>query len=206
MGLFAEICGGWTYRKTLWWGWIWNALIAFLFTVCGIVVAQKLNKLDWVTNAATGEVDETSQKLVGGLVANISWGIVLNALFLIFSLVVLLRKTIAKTGAGFSYGLIVGSAIHLFFAQCEVAIALDAHDKWLKQTLADSTVWASQDNNTYRGVYVLGFLSSISYLIFAVIMIVCMKAVMKDSSEPYTEFRDRYGVSSDRGARPSQGP
>ena len=92
MGLFAEICGGWTYRKTLWWGWIWNALIAFLFTVCGIVVAQKLNKLDWVTNAATGEVDETSEKLVGGLVANISWGIVLNALFLIFSLVVLLRK------------------------------------------------------------------------------------------------------------------
>lgn len=206
MGLFAEICGGWTYRKTLWWGWIWNALIAFLFTVCGIVVAQKLNKLDWVTNAATGEVDETSEKLVGGLVANISWGIVLNALFLIFSLVVLLRKTIAKTGAGFSYGIIVGSAIHLFFAQCEVAIALDAHDKWLKQSLADSTVWASQDNNTYRGVYVLGFLSSISYLVFAVIMIVCMKAVMKDSSEPYTEFRDRYGVSSDRGARPSQGP
>ena len=92
MGLFAEICGGWTYRKTLWWGWIWNALIAFLFTVCGIVVAQKLNKLDWVTNAATGEVDETSEKLVGGLVANISWGIILNALFLIFSVVVLLRK------------------------------------------------------------------------------------------------------------------
>lgn len=92
MGLFAEICGGWTYRKTLWWGWIWNALIAFLFTVCGIVVAQKLNKLDWVTNAATGEVDETSEKLVGGLVANIAWGIVLNALFLMFSLVVLLRK------------------------------------------------------------------------------------------------------------------
>ena len=65
-----------------------------------------------------------------------------------------------------------------------MAIALDAHDKWLKQSLADSTVWASQDNNTYRGVYVLGFLSSISYLIFAVIMIVCMKAVMKDSSSP----------------------
>jgi hypothetical protein len=37
-------------------------------------------------------------------------------------------------------------------------------------------------------------------------MIVCMKAVMKDSSEPYTEFRDRYGVSNERGARPAQGP
>lgn len=92
MGLFAEICGGWTYRKTLWWSWIWNALIAFLFSGSGITVAQKLNKLDWVTNAATGEVDETSEKLVGGLVANISWGIILNALFLIFSVVVLLRK------------------------------------------------------------------------------------------------------------------
>ena len=94
----------------------------------------------------------------------------------------------------------------MFFAQCEVAIALDSHDKWLEQSLAESTVWASQDNNTYRAMYVLGFLSSISYLIFAVIMIVCMKAVMKESSEPYTEFRDRYGVSSDRGARSSQGP
>ena len=87
-----------------------------------------------------------------------------------------------------------------------MAVALDAHDKWLKQSLADSMVWAKQDNDTYRVVYVLGFLSSVSYLIFAVIMIVCMKAVMKDSSEPYTEFRDRYGVSSDRGARSSQGP
>ena len=91
MGLFAEICGGWTYRKSLWWGWILNAFLAFLFLVCGIVVAQKLNKLDW-TDAATGEVDETSQKLVGGLVANISWAIVLNILFLVFSLLVLLRK------------------------------------------------------------------------------------------------------------------
>ena len=91
MGLFAEICGGWTYRKSLWWGWIFNAFLAFLFLVCGIVVAQKLNKLDW-TDAATGEVDETSQKLVGGLVANISWAIVLNILFLVFSLLVLLRK------------------------------------------------------------------------------------------------------------------
>mmetsp|Transcript_3620 Transcript_3620/g.14779 ORF Transcript_3620/g.14779 Transcript_3620/m.14779 type:complete len:200 (+) Transcript_3620:74-673(+) len=196
MGLCAEMCGGWTYRKTLWWSWIWNALIACLFSGCGIVVAQKLNKLEWVTNAATGEVDETSDKLTGGLVANIAWGIILNALFLIFSLVVLLRKTIAKTGAGFSYGVIVGSAIHMFFAQCEVAIALDSHDKWLKQSLAESTDWASQDNNTYRGMYVLGFVSSVSYLIFAVVMIVCMKAVMKESSESYTEFRDRYGVSS----------
>jgi len=142
MGLFAEICGGWTYRKSLWWGWIFNAFLAFLFLVCGIVVAQKLNKLDW-TDAATGEVDETSQKLVGGLVANISWAIVLNILFLVFSLLVLLRKTIAKTGAGFSYGIIVGSCIHMFFAQCEVAIALDAHDKWLKYTLSGMAGWES---------------------------------------------------------------
>ena len=64
MGLCAEICGGWTYRKTLWWGWMWNAIIASVFTGLGILVAQKLNKLDWVTDAATGEVDETSEKLV----------------------------------------------------------------------------------------------------------------------------------------------
>ncbi len=36
MGLFAEICGGWTYRKSLWWGWIFNAFLAFLFLVCGV--------------------------------------------------------------------------------------------------------------------------------------------------------------------------
>ena len=94
----------------------------------------------------------------------------------------------------------------MFFAQCEVAIALDAHDKWLKYTLSGMAGWESTDNSTYRGVYVLGVLSSISYLFFAIVMIVCMKAVMKDSSEPYTEFRDRYGVSNERGARPAQGP
>jgi hypothetical protein len=64
----------------------------------------------------------------------------------------------------------------MFFAQCEVAIALDAHDKWLKYTLSGMAGWESTDNSTYRGVYVLGFLSSISYLFFAIVMIVCMKA------------------------------
>ena len=90
MGLFAEICGGWTYRKTLWWSWIWNALIAILFSCCGIVVAQKLNKLDWVTNAATGATvlasypagaqycSHTSCSMVGGTV-NVSGSILLRS-------------------------------------------------------------------------------------------------------------------------------
>ena len=43
----------------------------------------------------------------------------------------------------------------MFFAQCEVAIALDAHDKWLKYTLSGMAGWESADNSTYRGVYVL---------------------------------------------------
>ena len=42
------------------------------------------------------------------------------------------RETIAVTGAGFSYGVIVGSAFHMFFALIEVSVSLQAHDSWLK--------------------------------------------------------------------------
>jgi hypothetical protein len=54
--------------------------------------------------------DLTTNNLLGGLVGTSAWGVVLVALFSIFSLIVLLRKTIALTGAGFSYGVIVGKA------------------------------------------------------------------------------------------------
>ena len=107
-------------------------------------------------------------------------------------------QTIAKTGAGFSYGLIVGSSIHLFFALAEVATSLAAHEKWL-QDLGDA-LWTGKQEQIFAAVVGMGYFSAVCFLFLAIVMISCMKAVMNDRDEPYRSFRDRYGVGQPQGA------
>ena len=107
-------------------------------------------------------------------------------------------QTIAKTGAGFSYGLIVGSSIHLFFALVEVATSLAAHQKWL-QDLGDA-LWTGKQEQIFTAVVGMGYFSAVCFLFLSIVMISCMKAVMNDRDEPYRSFRDRYGVGQPQGA------
>lgn len=117
------------------------------------------------------------------------------------------QETIALTGAGFSYGVIVGSAFHMFFALIEVSVSLNAHDEWLKSL--PNNLWDNEKQNLFMAVYYLGFISAAFFLILAIVMIVFMKAVIPDEvagtsqseptdsfGRPLSMFRDRYGVSS----------
>ena len=42
------------------------------------------------------------------------------------------------------------------------------------------------------------------FLVLAIVMIGCMKAVMADKDEPYQSFRERYGVGQNN--QPNQTP
>ena len=111
-------------------------------------------------------------------------------------------QTIALTGAGFSYGLIVGSAIHLFFAMVEVSVSLDAHEGWLHESLAD--VWTDEEPVPLRrGGRLRGLLRHVlprprdrHDRVH--------EAVMADKDEPYQSFRERYGVGQNN--QPNQTP
>ena len=81
-------CYDWSARKILWVAWTWNALVQTIWSLLAVVQGQKINKLHDTFEAN----DRTSANLVTGIVATSAWAVVLIGLFLIFSLVVLLRK------------------------------------------------------------------------------------------------------------------
>mmetsp|Transcript_10844 Transcript_10844/g.45556 ORF Transcript_10844/g.45556 Transcript_10844/m.45556 type:complete len:197 (+) Transcript_10844:50-640(+) len=187
-------CYDWSARKILWVAWTWNALVQTIWGLLAVVQGQKISKL----YDTFEENDRTSANLVTGIVATCAWAVVLIGLFLIFSLVVLLRKTIAKTGAGFSYGLIVGSAIHMFFVLGEAGVSLYSHERWLND-LGDA-VWTGKDNEMFAAVAGFGLFAACCFLVLAILMIVYMSAVMEDKKEPLSSFRDRYGLGPSGGS------
>jgi hypothetical protein len=81
-------CYDWSARKILWVAWTWNALVQTIWSLLAVVQGQKINKLHDTFEAN----DRTSANLVTGIVATSAWAVVLIGLFLIFSLVVLLKK------------------------------------------------------------------------------------------------------------------
>ena len=266
-------CYDWSARKILWVAWTWNALVQVIWGLLAVVQGQKISRL----YDTFEENDRTSANLVTGIVATSAWAVVLIGLFLIFSLVVLLKvrvscvfretnperrvrpgsrdslrgrrrrrkrtrtrahekhntpppgksaasdtvapekklntprpflvrhskpkrnaQTIAKTGAGFSYGLIVGSAIHMFFVLGEAGVSLYTHERWLND-LGDA-VWTSKDNEMFAAVAGFGLFAACCFLVLAILMIVYMSAVMEDKKEPLSSFRDRYGLGPSGGS------
>jgi hypothetical protein len=87
-------CYDWSARKILWVAWTWNALVQTIWGLLAVVQGQKISKL----YDTFEENDRTSANLVTGIVATCAWAVVLIGLFLIFSLVVLLRKVRVACG------------------------------------------------------------------------------------------------------------
>ena len=84
---WACACFTWSAKKFLWVAWFANFAVAMIWVLCAIVLSKHLDGL----YKKLPESDDAAANLVGGLVSTSAWGIVLIALFSIFSLVVLLR-------------------------------------------------------------------------------------------------------------------
>ena len=87
-------------------------------------------------------------------------------------------------------------------AMVEVSVSLDAHEGWLHESLAD--VWTDKSQSLFAAVVGFGVFSAVCFLVLAIVMIGCMKAVMADKDEPYQSFRERYGVGQNN--QPNQTP
>jgi hypothetical protein len=90
---WACACFAWSPKKILWVSWIFNFLVALVWALLALVIGKEINAL--YANLPDG--DATSNNLVGGILSTAAWGVVLVALFSIFSLVVLLRGVRAAT-------------------------------------------------------------------------------------------------------------
>jgi hypothetical protein len=86
---WACACFTWSAKKFLWVAWFANFAVAMIWVLCAIVLSKHLDGL--YKKLPESESDDAAANLVGGLVSTSAWGIVLIALFSIFSLVVLLR-------------------------------------------------------------------------------------------------------------------
>ena len=90
---WACACFAWSPKKILWVSWTFNFLVALVWALLALVIGKDINAL----YESLPDSDATSSNLVGGILSTAAWGVVLVALFSIFSLIVLLRGVRAAT-------------------------------------------------------------------------------------------------------------
>jgi len=90
---WACACFAWSPKKILWVSWTFNFLVALIWALLALVIGKDINAL----YESLPDGDATSSNLVGGILSTAAWGVVLVALFSIFSLIVLLRGVRAAT-------------------------------------------------------------------------------------------------------------
>lgn len=82
----------WSARKFLWVFWTINFVVALVFSLTSVFNGKSIDNL----YSKISDDDLTTNHLLGGLISTSAWGVVLVALFSVFSLIVLLRKVGGK--------------------------------------------------------------------------------------------------------------
>lgn len=128
----------------------------------------------------------TNEPLVAVLAATF-FGSVMVVLYALVSFLTLLGKTTFRSGAGFTYGFITSSSVHMalmcllcflvlrgFTDQVEVELENDKHEAGVD--------WESGDTLAFKASFWLALVSTVIYLAFFVVL-VCDKGAVRRQKE-----------------------
>lgn len=94
-------------RTCIWILWVTTTLITGTYAALSLVTFSN------IYNTYDDEEDDDIAKELRAVLAASFFGSVMVFAFAVFAFLIILGKTIFRTGAGFSYGFITSSAIHM---------------------------------------------------------------------------------------------
>lgn len=162
----------------MWLYWIALALISA--TYAAISLASFAN----IYRAYDDENTANDEELRGILAATI-FGCVLAVVFIAFSFLIMLGKTLASSGAGFGYGLLLASTLHMSVTSLLCALVLQGFEEMVEDELEDidEVDWQGVETNTYAATWSLAYACTGLYFAYFVFLLFSPGAFRKEEQD-----------------------
>ncbi|GMH39593.1 hypothetical protein BSKO_07491 [Bryopsis sp. KO-2023] len=168
-------------RMCLWVFWIIMAVVTGCYCALSLLTFSNTFKAYDVSPNSESES-------IRAILAAAFFGSVMVFLYLFVSFCTLLGKTIFRSGAGFTYGFITSSSIHMAMMCLLCGLVLigfkeDVVSKFEDDPKKLGTEWGKIDTQAYKATFSMAFVSTLMYLIFFGILVFDKGAVQKNDAD-----------------------
>eukprot|EP00879_Flechtneria_rotunda_P023321 GHRR01024670.1.p1 GENE.GHRR01024670.1~~GHRR01024670.1.p1 ORF type:complete len:190 (+),score=51.37 GHRR01024670.1:645-1214(+) len=99
--------------------------------------------------------------------------------FNLLSCIVLIRKSIAKTGPGFGYGFIVAWAFVLSFFILMCSLIMEGFSTTVERQLTAESGWTGVMTGAFKATYIFGYIVCVMFMLFFLTLLIFQGAVTK---------------------------
>ncbi|WIA23005.1 hypothetical protein OEZ86_009922 [Tetradesmus obliquus] len=177
-GEFKRIC--------LWSFWVANLLVDAVYVIMAWATAANLANASGNLHIATWkDATATARSFISNNIwrapiAACALGGLMVVLFNLLSCIVLIRKSIAKTGAGFGYGFIVAWAFVMSFFNLLCGLILEGFKSTVETQLTTEAGWTSIMTGAYKATYIFGYIVCVMFMLFFLTLLLMQGAVTKE--------------------------
>ncbi|MEW5298390.1 MAG: hypothetical protein WDW38_000876 [Sanguina aurantia] len=191
-----------TLRIVLWMAWTINLLVTSIHCILNFTVFYKLSEassqVSWSSDNSTGRVAvllaHTPPALWRSPMAAALMGALLVLGFNVFSCIILLKRSMNRSGPGFGYGFLVAFCFTLSIFCLLCGLVLQGFQKVVSESLESYTSWTQTTTQTYYGAEAFAFITFAELFLFFLALVVFQGAVTeqlgidKDMANPYSQL------------------
>lgn len=168
-------------RACLWLFWAVMAVVTGAYCALSLLTFSN-------TFRAYDDSPNSKSESIRAILAAAFFGSVMVFLYLFVSFCTLLGKTTFRSGAGFTYGFITSSSIHMAMMCLLCGLVLigfkdHVENNFEKDSDNVGIEWSKIDTQIYKATFSMAFISTLMYLVFFVILVFDKGAVQKSDVE-----------------------
>eukprot|EP00798_Chlamydomonas_sp_ICE-L_P018568 gene18568-25077_t len=112
-------------------------------------------------------------------IAAAALGATMVLVFNVISCIVLVRKSINRSGPGFGYGFIMAWTFVMFFYCLLCGLVLDAFSSTVQSDLESQTSWSGYYTEIYSGTVIFAYICSGMFIVFFLLLVVFQGGITK---------------------------
>eukprot|EP00878_Enallax_costatus_P017896 GHUV01018809.1.p1 GENE.GHUV01018809.1~~GHUV01018809.1.p1 ORF type:complete len:214 (+),score=62.18 GHUV01018809.1:1049-1690(+) len=173
-------------RIILWSFWVANLLFDAVYVIMAWATASNLAN-------ASGNLHiqswKDTQATVKSFISNNIWrapiaacalGGLMVVFFNLLSCVVLIRKSIVKTGPGFGYGFIVAWAFVMSFFTLMCGLVMEGFTHTVETQLTADAGWTPMMTGAFKATYIFGYIVCVMFMLFFLTLLIFQGTVTRE--------------------------
>ncbi|KAI8464151.1 MAG: hypothetical protein J3K34DRAFT_441378 [Monoraphidium minutum] len=174
-------------RTILWATWTLNLIVDGVYVLLCWITADNLSRASGNLHIENGwkDVSQSAKAFVSNNIwrapiAACALGGLMVVLFNLLSCLVLVRRSIARTGPGFGYGFVVAWAFVMSFFTLMCGLILEGFKDVVSSELEKTENWTALATGAFQACYGFSYVVSGLFMLFFLIMLVFQGAVTKE--------------------------